>query len=57
MITWGSKKMTDEEISVDVDLSFRINTKNKEKLDWVLQTVFNLLTSDEDIKKVGLDIK
>lgn len=57
MITWGSKKMTDEEISVDVDLSFRINTKNKEKLDWVLQTVFNMLTNDEDIKKVGLDIK
>lgn len=48
--------MTNQE-QVNVELSFRINTKNKEKLDWVLQTVFNLLTNDEDIKKVGLDIK
>ena len=56
MIIWGSNQMTNQE-QVNVELSFRINTKNKDKLDWVLQTVFNLLTSDEDIKKVGLDIK
>lgn len=57
MITWGSKKMTDNQEQVNVELSFKINTKNKDKLDWTLEIIFNLLTSDEDIKKVGLDIK
>lgn len=48
--------MTNQE-QVNVELSFKINTKNKDKLDWTLEIIFNLLTSDEDIKKVGLDIK
>lgn len=42
---------------LDVELSFRVETENPEKIDWVLESIFCMLTGEERIKKVGLNVR
>ncbi|MDH7506212.1 MAG: hypothetical protein QHH15_00290 [Candidatus Thermoplasmatota archaeon] len=43
--------------TIDLEITLRLKTEECDKLEWILQSIFGLLIHDDDITKVGIDVK